>query len=62
MAGKYEYARARWLRDWEYFVTDHMVQVPELDDPVQGLRLPKSIVDKLYRINAMRVFAGSFKK
>ena len=62
VAGKYEYAKARWLRDWEYFVTDHMVQVPELDDPVQGLRLPKSIVDKLYRINAMRVFAGSFKK
>ena len=62
VSAKYEYARARWLRDWEYFTSDTMVKVPELDDPVQGLRLPKTIVDKLYRTNAMRLFSRSFRK
>ncbi|MFK7738199.1 MAG: hypothetical protein AB8B50_19380, partial [Pirellulaceae bacterium] len=36
---KYESTKARWLRDWKYFVTDREVSVPELDDPVQGLQL-----------------------
>jgi predicted TIM-barrel fold metal-dependent hydrolase len=57
---KYESAKARWLRDWKYFVTNDKVSVPELDDPVQGLRLERKIVEKIYRENALRVFEDSW--
>ncbi len=59
-----EYARAKeqWLRDWRYFNTDEMVRVPELDEPVQGLALPKGVVEKLYRINAQKLFPKSWKE
>lgn len=59
-AEKHAYVKKKWLRDWEYFNTDHEVQVPELPNPVQGIKLPKSVVDKIYRENALRVFAASW--
>ncbi len=46
----------RWLLDWKYFNTDEMMSVPELDSNFQGLALPKNVVDKIYRLNAERVF------
>ncbi len=48
----------RWLRDWQYFNTDDIFSVPELDDHVKGLALPKNVVDKIYRMNAERIFPG----
>lgn len=51
----YEETRHKWLRDWRYFNTDEMVTVPELDSPVQGLALPRSVVEKIYRTNIQRV-------
>ena len=59
-AESHENVHFKWLRDWKYFNTDEMVQVPELDDPVQGLALPKTVVEKLYRINAQRLFPNSW--
>ncbi|HBE66734.1 MAG TPA: amidohydrolase [Planctomycetaceae bacterium] len=59
-AEKYAYVKKKWLRDWEYFNTDHQIEVPELPDPVQGIKLPKTVVDKIYRDNALRVFAASW--
>lgn len=59
-AESHESVHFKWLRDWKYFNTDEMVQVPELDDPVQGLALPKGVVEKLYRKNAMRMFPNSW--
>jgi len=41
-----------WRRDWRYFNTSDSVQVPELDQPVRGLALPRAVVDKLYHANA----------
>ena len=55
-------ARKRWLADWKYFNTDAEMAVPELDDPVRGLALPKSVVEKIYHRNAVRLFPGSWKK
>lgn len=52
--------RAKWLRDWKYFNTADSVPVPELDDPVQGLSLPKTVVDKIYNSNARRIFSNSW--
>jgi predicted TIM-barrel fold metal-dependent hydrolase len=49
-------ATQRWQRDWNYFCTDQSISVPELDSPVKGLKLPRSVVDKLYYRNAKRLF------
>lgn len=56
----YEKAKKRWLSEWRYFNTAEQIEIWELDEPVQGLRLPKSIVDKIYWQNAKRVFANSW--
>ncbi len=49
-------AHATWLRDWRYLNTGQKFRVPELDAPVHGLRLPKSVVRKIYSSNAERWF------
>lgn len=56
-----EYMMEVWLNDWKYFNTDKMVTVPQLDTPVQGLSLPKGVVDKIYRINAEIIFPNEWK-
>ncbi len=45
-----------WMDDWKYFVTDEMMTVDEVDGEFQGLKLPRQVVDKLYRQNALRWF------
>jgi len=50
----------RWMLDWRYFNTGEMITVPELDQPVQGLALPKNAVDKIYRLNAERIFPDAW--
>ena len=57
---RYQSIRERWVRDWKYFTTDEMIEVPELDEPVRGLALPKDIVTKLYQSNARRLFPSSW--
>lgn len=54
-------ARQRWLADWRYFNTDAEMKVPELDDSVRGIALPKRIVEKIYRLNAQRVFPTAWR-
>jgi Amidohydrolase len=49
-------AHATWVRDWKYIATELAFRVPELDTPVQGLGLPKSVVRKIYSGNAERWF------
>lgn len=50
-----------WRRDWRYFVTADSFAVPELDQPVRGLSLPRKVVDKLYRINAEKAYPQAWK-
>lgn len=55
--GEFEHeAHTVWLKDWRFFNTAETMTVPELDQPVRGLALPKSIVEKLYRRNAQALF------
>ena len=56
-----KYMMEVWLNDWKYFNTDEMVTVPQLETPVQGLALPKKVIDKLYRLNAERIFPDAWK-
>ena len=42
--------------------TNDEMNVPELNDPIKGLYLEKSVIDKIYRLNAERIFPGAWKK
>jgi len=48
----------RWLAAWQYFVTDEKITAPELDGEFNGLALPKSVVEKIFRINAEKWYPG----
>jgi predicted TIM-barrel fold metal-dependent hydrolase len=52
----------RLLLDWKYLNTNDEMNVPELNDPIKGLYLEKSVIDKIYRLNAERIFPGAWKK
>jgi predicted TIM-barrel fold metal-dependent hydrolase len=45
-----------WLGDWEYFSTDHMLSQSDGVYDVQGLKLPKLVLRKVYFDNAMRMY------
>ncbi|WP_339720673.1 amidohydrolase family protein [uncultured Paraglaciecola sp.] len=46
----------KWRQDWKYLSTLGVSQVPEVDGDVKGLALPKSVINKIYRLNAQRFF------
>ena len=41
---------------WRYFVTDEMMEAPEVEGQFKALHLPKEVVDKIYRKNAEKWF------
>ncbi|MGB6489138.1 MAG: amidohydrolase family protein [Steroidobacteraceae bacterium] len=45
-----------WRRDWLFLVTDRELRSPDLDRPFRGLHLPRSVVDKIYRENAVALY------
>ena len=49
----------KWRDDWEFLCTDATITVADIAEPVKGLRLPKTVVDKIYRTNAERVFRAA---
>ncbi len=49
-------AHERWTRDWRFLTTDDTLRSPEVNGTFMGLRLPRTVVDKLYRTNAERWF------
>lgn len=53
-------AEGVWRMHWRYFNTAASFKVADLDKPVQGLALPRQVVDKLYRTNAQRAFPGAW--
>ncbi|WP_020528246.1 amidohydrolase family protein [Flexithrix dorotheae] len=52
----HEYLHNTWLRDWRFFVTDEEMTSDLVDEPFQGLKLPKEIVDDIYLHNAQKWF------
>lgn len=46
------HAHEIWIRHWRFFVTDDEMQVPKVTGKFKGMKLPKSVVDKIYRTNA----------
>lgn len=45
-----------WTNDWMYLATDGSRHVADIDADVQGLALPRSVIDKIYYANARREF------
>ncbi|WP_276373533.1 amidohydrolase family protein [Chryseolinea sp. H1M3-3] len=45
-----------WINDWKYFVTDETLTSPHVNGDFQGLQLPRTVTDKIYRENAMKWF------
>ena len=49
--------RQVWLSDWKFFVTDNKIELKGFGE-LKGLKLPKSVVDKIYFSNAERWLAA----
>jgi predicted TIM-barrel fold metal-dependent hydrolase len=45
-----------WRRDWRFLVTQDALHSDEFPGAFRGLHLPRSIIDKIYRQNAMALF------
>ena len=45
-----------WTRDWRFLATDETLRTPEVDGAFQGLKLPRDVIDKVYRTNSSRWF------
>ena len=56
-----KHAHEVWLRHWRFFTTDEMMRVPKVDGEFKGMKLPKEVVDKIYRKNAKKWFPAMFK-
>jgi predicted TIM-barrel fold metal-dependent hydrolase len=53
-----KHAHDVWLRHWRFFTTDEMMRVPKVDGEFRGLKLPREVIDKIYRENAEKWFPG----
>jgi len=49
-------ADAFWRSDWIYLATGGRQHIDAINADVQGLALPRSVIDKIYRSNARRIF------
>jgi len=44
----------RWTTHWQFFTTDDEMYSPQVDSSFRGLDLPETILEKLYRTNAIK--------
>lgn len=51
-----------WMQDWKYLNTDEMMTAHQVNAEFKGLKLPKSVIDKIYRINAQKIFPSAWEK
>lgn len=49
-----KYVSNTWLSDWKYFVTDDPMTTDAFSGSFTGLKLPAKVVDKIYRLNAIK--------
>jgi predicted TIM-barrel fold metal-dependent hydrolase len=50
-----------WLEDWKFLATDSVMTIKDFDGEFKGLMLPRKIIDKIYRLNAERIFTKAWK-
>jgi predicted TIM-barrel fold metal-dependent hydrolase len=51
-----------WLEDWRFLATSEPMQSEDFAAPFHGLHLPRTVLDKIYRRNAERLFVGAWKE
>lgn len=54
-----ELAVETWRDDWKFFVTDDTMSVWQVQGEFQGLKLPREVVDKIYRENTQKWLSGT---
>lgn len=54
-------ADAFWRSDWIYLATSAVQPIEAIEAKVEGLGLPKSVIDKIYYANASRVFGNRLR-
>lgn len=53
-----QHAHEVWLRHWKFFTSDETMEVPKVQGQFKGMKLPKEVVDKIYRTNAEKWYPG----
>ena len=56
-AGAVADVHSGWLQDWRFLVTSDLMRSRDFKRSFRGVRLPREVIDKLYRRNAEAVFA-----
>lgn len=46
------------VSDWKFFATKDEMRVSDFDGRFKGLKLPRDVIDKIYRKNAEKWFPG----
>jgi len=49
----------KWISDWRFLATDDLMSIS--DKQFKGLQLPKTVIDKIYKLNAKIIFPGAWK-
>lgn len=49
-----------WRADWDFLTSQRRLRSADFARSFQGLRLPRAVVDKIYRRNAEALFAGAW--
>ncbi len=52
---------AAWLADWQFLCGGDELRSTEFDAPYRGLALPRTVIDKIYRDNALRLFPAAWR-
>jgi predicted TIM-barrel fold metal-dependent hydrolase len=50
-----------WLLHWKFFTSGDKMKVPKVEEEFKGMKLPREVVDKIYRKNAEKWFPGIAK-
>lgn len=53
-----EHAHNLRVNDWKFFTTSEKIRNAQVEGEFQGLKLPKTVIDKIYRTNAERWIPG----
>jgi len=51
-----DWLHKRWVEDWKYFTTDKPMTVSDVNGEFKGLKLPRTVIDKIYYTNAVKWF------
>ncbi len=52
---------AAWVADWRFLTGRESLHSDDFDGTFPGMRLPRSVIDKIYRRNAKRLFPAGWK-